>query len=87
MKGLLFGLFYATRAFYQFVAAIVLLIVIRKWNFTIMSCRSGYYLFNIIIGVMTLIVYTVAAKRYKYRKRDDICNVYKYAEDYYSNIQ
>ena len=87
MKGLLFGLFYATRAFYQFVAATVLLIVIRKWNSTIMSCRSGYYLFNILIGVMTLIVYTVAAKRYKYRKRDDICHVYKYAEDYYSNIQ
>ena len=87
MKGLLFGLFYATRAFYQSVAAIVLLIVIRKWNFTIMSCRSGYYLFNIIIGVMTLILYTVAAKRYKYRKRDDICHVYKYAEDYYSNIK
>ena len=86
MKGILFGLFYATRAFYQFVAASVLLIVIRKWNSTIMSCRSGYYLLNILIGVMTLILYTVAAKRYKYRKRDDICHVYKYAEDYYSNI-
>ena len=87
MKGLLFGLFYATRAFYQFIAASVLLIVIRKWNSTIMSCRSGYYLLNILIGVTTLILYTVAAKRYKYRKRDDICHVYKYAEDYYSNIQ
>ena len=87
MKGLLFGLFYATRAFYQFVAAIVLLIVVTKWNSTIMSCHSVYHLLNILIGVMTLIVYTVAAKRYKYRKRDDICHVYKYAEDYYSNIQ
>ena len=87
MKGLLFGLFYATRAFYQFVAACVIFIVITKWNSTIMTCRSGYYLLYIFIGVMTLIVYTVAAKRYKYRKRDDICHVYKYAEDYYSNIQ
>ena len=87
MKGLLFGMFYATRAFYQFVAASIIFLVVIKWNSTIMSCRSGYYLFNILIGMMTLIFYIVAAKRYKYRKRDDICHVYKYAEDYYSNIQ
>ena len=87
MKGLLFGLFYATRAFYQFIAACIILLILTKWNSTIISCRSGYYLLNILIGVMTLIHYTIAAKRYKYRKRDDICHVYKYAEDYYSNIQ
>ena len=87
MKGLLFGLFYATRAFYQFIAANIVWLVMTEWNSTIMSCRSGYYLLNILIGVMALILYTVAAKRYKYRKRDDICHVYKYAEDYYSNIQ
>ena len=87
MKGLLFGLFYATRAFYQFTASCFILLIATKWNSTIMSCSSGYNLLNILIGVMTLIVYTVAAKRYKYRKRDDICHVYKYAEDYYSNIQ
>ena len=84
MKGLLFGLFYATRAFYQFIAASVILLIVEEWDSTIMSCRSGYYLLNILTGVMTLIVYTVAAKRYKFRKRDDICHVYKYAEDYYS---
>ena len=84
MKGLLFGLFYATRAFYQFIAASVILLIVAEWDSTIMSCRSGYYLLNILIGVMTLILYTFAAKRYKYRKRDDICHVYKYAEDYYS---
>ena len=87
MKGLLFGMFYATRAFYQFIAAKFVWFMITKWNSTIMSCRSGYDLLSILIGVMTLILYNVAAKRYKYRKRDDICYVYKYAEDYYSNIQ
>ena len=87
MKGLLFGLFYATRSFYQFVAAIIVWFMITEWNSTIMSCRSGYYLLNILIGVMTLILYSAVAKRYRYRKRDDICHVYKYAEDYYSNIR
>ena len=87
MKGLLFGLFYATRAFYQFVAASIVWFMITEWNSTIMSCRSGYYLLNILIGVMTLTLYSVVARRYRYRKRDDICHVYKYAEDYYSNIR
>ena len=86
MKGLLFGLFYATRAFYQFIAASVIWLIVTKWNSTIMSCHSGYCLLHILIGVMTLILYILAAKRYKYRKRDDICHVYKYAEDYYSNV-
>ena len=74
MKGLLFGLFYATRAFCQFIAASVILLIVTKWNSTIMSCRSGYYLLNILIGVVTLILYTAAAKRYKYGKKDDICH-------------
>ena len=68
MKGLLFRLLYATRAFYQFVAASIMF-MITEWNSTtIMTCRLGYYLLNILIGVMTLILYTVAAKRYKYQR-------------------
>ena len=53
MKCLLFGLFYATRAFYQFIAANIVWFMITKWNSTIMSYRSGYNLLNILIGMMT----------------------------------
>ena len=87
MKGLLFGIFYALQAFYNFLAALTKLIILSTWELESLSCQSSYFLFNFICGVITLILFTIVTRRYKYRKRDDICNVYQYAEDYYSNIQ
>ena len=87
MKGLLFGLFYALRAFYRCVAAITIYLFLSQWNSVIMSCLSGFYILNILIGTISSIVYAIIAKQYKYRKWDDICNVHKFAEDYYSNHQ
>ena len=87
MKGFVFGMFYAIRALLQFIAIGLILPFFIHWKSHIMSCRSGYYLTNIGIGTISLIIFTFFARRYQYRKRDDICNVYQYAEDYYSNIQ
>ena len=86
MKGFIFGMFYAIRALLQFIAIGLILPFFVHWKSHIMSCRSGYYLTNIGIGTISLIIFTFFARRYQYRKRDDICNVYQYAEDYYSNI-
>ena len=87
MKGLLFGLFYAMKAFCQFLAATVKVLFLLTWKLQFTDCQSGYYLLNLIIGLITFVIFISVAYRYKYRKRDDICNVYKYAEDYYSNIK
>ena len=87
MKGLLFGLFYAMKAFCQFLAATVTIFFLFSWKLQFIDCQSGYHLLNLIIGLITFVIFTSVAYRYKYRKRDDICNVYKYAEDYYSNIK
>ena len=82
MKGLLFGLFYSIKAFFQLLAAVL------SYLFFVFSCQLlGYFLFNLAIGLVSLVIFTVVARRYKYRKRDDICNIYQYAEDYYSNIK
>ena len=86
MKGLLFGLFYALKAFVQFLAAISKIVLLHNWKRQLIDCESGYYLVNIMTGLITLTVFSFTARRYQYRKRDDICNVYQYAEDYYSNI-
>ena len=37
---------------------------------------------NISVGVLTLLIYVVVARGYKNRKRDDICNIYRYALKY-----
>ncbi len=87
MKGLLFGLFYAIRGFYQCLATFLLLPFYFNWRLQSISCRSGYYILNLCVGLVSLLIYTIVARRYKYRKRDDICNTYQYAERYYSTPQ
>ena len=84
MKGLLFGLFFAIRAFFQFVGTLEFALFTFYLKSNVISCRTGYYFFNLCVAVASLVIYTAVARRYKYRKRDDICNVYKFAEDYYS---
>ena len=82
MKGLLFGLFYSIKAFFQLLSAVL------SYIFFVFSCQLlEYFLFNLAIGLVSLVIFTVVARRYKYRKRDDICNIYQYAEDYYSNFK
>ena len=85
MKGLLFGLLLAIRAVTQFLAALIVVPFLIDWESPpVVSCRTGYSLLHIIIGAVALMLFGITAKRYKYRKRDDICNFYTFAEDYYS---
>lgn len=87
MKGLLFGLFYALRAFFQCLSAATIYLFIYHWSSSVLSCGTAYYIFALSIAALSIMVYIIVARRFKYRKRDDFCNVYKFAEDYYSNIQ
>ena len=86
MKGLFIGVLYAIRGLYQLVATL-LAFSFAHHTFQSMSCGFWYYLMNIVIGVVALLVYTCVAKRYRYRERDEICNIHQYAEEYYSNPQ
>ena len=85
MKGLLFGLLYAIQAFNQLLASFTI------WTFDSFlkedfdNCNTYFYLLNIGIAVLLLLIFTVVSYKYRYRKRDDICNIYQYAENYYSN--
>ena len=86
MKGLLIGMLYTVRGLYQLVAA-VLVLPFAAFPIQTISCGFWYYLMNIVIGVVALLVYVCVAKRYRYRERDEFCNVHQYAENYYSNPQ
>ena len=85
MKGLLFGLLHAIQAFNQLLATstIVTFDKILKEDFD--NCNRYFYMLNIGIAVLLLLVFTVVSYKYRYRKRDDMCNIYQYAENYYSN--
>ena len=85
MKGLIVGVFYAIRGLYQVLAALLVLPYSHREAFKPLSCEFYFYLMNTIIGLVAVLVYVWVAKRYRYRVRDELCNVRQYAEEYYSN--
>ena len=89
MKGLLIGLLYATKGLYQLLATLLVVpfAVGYIYHPSHMSCGFYYYLVNIVIGVIAVLTYMWVTKKYKYRERDEICEVHRYAEEYYSNPQ
>jgi peptide/histidine transporter 3/4 len=88
MKGLLIGLFYAIKGLNQSLATLLVVPIIgmeiKKFLFPI-SCGFFYYLVNILLGVIAVLIFVWMAKTYRHRKRNEPSNVYRYAEEYYSN--
>ena len=85
MKGLLFGLLNAIQAFNQLMATFTILTFDKFLKEDVDNCNRYFSLLNIGIAVLLLLIFSVVSYKYQYRKRDDICNIYQYAESYYSN--
>ena len=80
MKGFLIGIFFAIRGLFQFLNSSVTLAFSLKhpWdsgklleNPPVTNCGFVYFLFTIVVGVIGLILFSIAAKKYKYRERDE----------------
>ena len=80
MKGLLIGVFFAIRGLFHFLNSIVILGFSFKnpWASGDMSihppvtnCGFVYLLFTCIMGLVGLILFSIAVKKYKYRERDE----------------
>ena len=88
MKGMLIGLGFAFRGIFRIVAALLIIPPLYSYVTSLFpSCGMYYYLANIFVGVFGFLLFVFAAKRYKFRKRDEVCNIYRFAEEYYSKIQ
>ena len=85
MKGLLIGTFYAIRGIFQLLGALLFMFPFLGWrsSSSFPSCGFAYYLINIIVAIIGVVLYTWAARRYQNRQRDEPDNVYRYAEEYY----
>ena len=69
MKGLLIGLSFAIRGLFQLLpAALLIPFVYIQQSFP--SCGMDYYLMNVVVGVVAVVLYVHVAKRYKLRERD-----------------
>ncbi len=86
MKGLLIGVSYAIRACFDILGPALALLMGVVWhrfevrndyeiNGNFISCDKVFYCIAIILRVFFLLLYIYVAKNYKYRVRDEICNV------------
>ena len=89
MKGLFIGTFYAIRGVFQFLGALLFMLPFTEWKLstTFPSCGFVFYLINILVALIGIVSFTVAAKRYRYRQRDEPDNIYRYAEEYYEKAE
>lgn len=76
MTGLFIGLFLAIRGFFQFLGAVVLFpffSINKFWKSDqqpVLTCGFGYLLFTCSVAILSLILFTIVAKRYKFRERN-----------------
>ena len=87
MKGLLLGILFSAKSLFHGIALTSIFPFGKLWNTHSFHCGSGFYLMNIIMGLLELVLYAYVSKRYKYREVNEPSNEYLYAENYYSNIQ
>ena len=77
MKGLLLGVFFAITGVFQFLSSLALTpfssqkIWARDEHSPVISCLSGYLFFTCVVALIGFALFSVVAKWYKYRERDD----------------
>ena len=79
MKGLLVGVFFAIKGLFQFLNTIVIIPLSLKQPWAnremlehppVTNCGFVYLMLTNVTGLIGLILFSLAAKRYKYRTRD-----------------
>ena len=77
MKGLLLGTYFAITGVYQFISSVMLVpFISNKFQTSVhypphTGCLFGSSLYVCAIALIGFILYIVAAKRYRYRERED----------------
>ena len=86
MKGILIGLFYSLN--YGLVGLYLLAEYYAFHKYPahgyVLNCATAHYLEITLIGLLSLVVFTIVACKYKLRERDEVVNVHIFAEEYYS---
>ena len=91
MKGLLVGVFLTIRAFFQLISGLAVIPFSTKslWksqqvrNHPVTTCGFSYFLTTCACAVVGLLLFAIAAKKYKYRERDDRPYDQRFAVDVY----
>ena len=93
MKGLIVGLFLTIQTFFQFVSILATLPFSLnsiwetehlKEHPPVTNCGFGYLLFTCIFALIGFVLFSIVAKKYKYRERDDRPYDQRFVIDVYS---
>ena len=86
MKGILIGLYYTLRFGLAGLFILVEYHAFGKYptHGYLLSCATAHYLEITLIGLLSLLIYTIVAYKYKPRERDEVVNVHMFAEEYYT---
>ena len=89
MKGLLVGVFFAIQGIFQLIGITGILPVslTQPWPLdlpSVLSCCSVYLSFILLMGLFSFVLFIFAAKKYKYRERDDILFHQRDVEEVYT---
>ena len=84
MVGMLFGLGFAIRGINNVIGSVIIFPLHALSKYLTYHCGLVYYLFNILVGLTALLLFVQTARKYKKRTRDEHCDYYRYAEDYFS---
>ena len=82
MRGVMMGVLFTLLCF-AIVVNYGLHALFRHFNNAFPSCGFYYYLVLLIILILSLVLFTIAAKRYKLRERERHVNVQAIAEEHY----
>ena len=82
MKGFLIGVFFAVKGLFQLIGVLGILLPFsfwQDWN------RVGlvYFLVNILISIAGVVAFLITARRYQYRKREEVYDGRKFIEEVY----
>ena len=87
MKGMLIGLYYTFRFGLAGLFVLADYHVFKRYYPTrnnVLSCPTTHFVVVTFIGILSLLVYTIVAYKYKPRERDEVVNVHIFAEEYYT---
>ena len=96
MKGFHMGIFFATKGLFQFLGSITVTITpfslyhsfsIHSFNLipSFISCGFIYLLFTCVVGLIGMVLFFVAARKYKYRERDEVTFCQSDVEEIYDH--
>ena len=85
MKGLLVGLYYSIRFG---IGGCFTTINHYAFNFStsrhLMSCGTANYIMITAVSLLSLVLFTIVARQYRLRERDEVVNIHLFAEEYYT---